>query len=184
MPIPAIATSSSSHHAIIGHAVVSVSKTTSFVLSGYTHENKDSPEIVGAFWDIESNTFSQAEMAGDVPSGRIGCTVDFVDGSVYLFGGESIYDGTILDDLYEGVVEKNSIFWHRRSLGDAVEGDAASRAFGFEGGGLWTEQVLAAVQGVAPLMGMCAEHMGQIFPETTKEMASVVRYHPVFGDLL
>ena len=44
-------------------------------------------------------------------------------------------------------------------------------------------QVLAAAQGVAPLMGMCSEHIGQKFPETTEEMASAVRYHPVFGDL-
>ena len=43
-------------------------------------------------------------------------------------------------------------------------------------------QVLAAVQRVAPLMGMCSEHIGQKFPETTEEMASAVHDHPVFGD--
>mmetsp|Transcript_24809 Transcript_24809/g.82484 ORF Transcript_24809/g.82484 Transcript_24809/m.82484 type:complete len:369 (-) Transcript_24809:582-1688(-) len=40
-----------------------------------------------------------------------------------------------------------------------------------------------AVQGAAPLMGRVAEHIGKVFPETTREMASAARFHPAVKDL-
>ena len=43
--------------------------------------------------------------------------------------------------------------------------------------------VQSAVRGVAPLMGRCAEHIGKVFPETTKGMADAVRFHPIVKDL-
>ena len=32
-------------------------------------------------------------------------------------------------------------------------------------------------------MGRVAEHIGKVFPETTREMASAARFHPVVKDL-
>jgi len=42
--------------------------------------------------------------------------------------------------------------------------------------------VCAAVAGVAPLMGRCAEHVGQHFPDVTAGLAAKVRRHPVCAD--
>mmetsp|Transcript_25901 Transcript_25901/g.77564 ORF Transcript_25901/g.77564 Transcript_25901/m.77564 type:complete len:673 (-) Transcript_25901:734-2752(-) len=69
----------------------------------------------------------------------------------------------------------------RRTRADGTEG--ASVVVPYTRLDTFRPGVRDAVQGAAPLMGRVAEHIGKVFPETTREMASAARFHPVVKDL-